>query len=66
MAVNPKNQIHNILVRSKNQSEYTSVSESGPHIYAMSIPSRSYKSLVCESDNHVRMVKRRKPVYTIV
>ena len=66
MAVNPKNQIRNILVRIKNQSEYTSVSESGPHIYAMSIPSRSYKSLGWGSDNHVRMVKRRKPVYTAV
>ena len=29
VAVNPKNQIRNILVRIKNQSEYTPVSESG-------------------------------------
>ena len=36
MAVNPKNQIYNILVRIKNQPKYTSVSESGPHIYARS------------------------------
>ena len=50
----------------KNQSEYTSVSESGPHIYAMSIPSRSFKSLGWGSDNHVRMITRRKPAYTIV
>ena len=66
MVVNPKNQIRNILVRIKNQSEYMFVSESGPHIYAMSIPSISYKSLGWGSDNHVRMVKRRKPVYTAV
>ena len=66
MVVNPKNQTCNILARIKNQSEYTSISESGPHIYAMSIPSRSYKSLGWGSDNHVRMVKRRKPVYTAV
>ena len=35
-------------------------------VYAMSIPPRSYKSLRWESDNHVRMVTRIKPVYTIV
>ena len=63
---NYQDQIRNILVRIKNQSEYTSVSESGPHIYAMSIPSRSYKSLGWGSDNHVRMIKRRKPVYTTI
>ena len=66
MAVNPKNQIRNIFVRIKNQSEYMSVSESGPHIYAMSIPSRSYKSLGWGYDNHMRMVNWRKPIYTVV
>ena len=40
--------------------------ESDSHIYAVSIPPRSYKSLGWGSDNHVRMVKRRKPVYTAV
>ena len=40
--------------------------ESDSHIYAVSIPPRSYKSLGWGSDNHVRMVKRRKPVYTTV
>ena len=64
MAVYPKNQIGNILVRIKNQLAYTSVSELGPHINAMSIPSRSYKSVGWGSDNHMRMVNRRKPVYT--
>ena len=66
MAVNPKNQIRNILVRIKNQSEWTFVSESGPHIYARSIPPRSYKSLRWGSNNHVRVVTRTKLVYTIV
>ena len=40
--------------------------ESDSHIYGVSIPPRSYKSLGWGSDNHVRMVKRRKPVYTAV
>ena len=40
--------------------------ESDSHIYAVSILPRSYKSLGWGSDNHVRMVKRRKPVYTAV
>ena len=34
--------------------------ESDSHIYAVSIPPRSYKSLGWGSDNHMRMVKRRK------
>ena len=38
--------------------------ESDSHIYAVSIPPRSYKSLGWGSDNHVRMVNRRKPIYT--
>ena len=66
MEVNPKNQIRNILVRSKNQSEYTSVSRIRFSYYAVSIPPRSYKSLGWGSDNHVRMVKRRRPIYTAV
>ena len=40
--------------------------ESDSHIYAVSIPPRSYKSLGWGSDNHVRMVTRIKSGYTAV
>ena len=67
MAMNPKNQIGNILVRIKKSVRiHVCLGIRSSYIYAMSIPSRSYKSLGWGSDNHVRMTKRRKPIYTAV
>ena len=67
MTVNPKNQIRNIFGQNQESVRiHVFLRIRSLYIYAMSIPSRSYKSLGWGSDNHVRVVTRIKLVYTTV